>query len=251
MGVDIRLSWALISMNYSRLRALLIDIDDTIVQLKRGIPAPQNRHSADWTASLLGVLQRAGVELGGLSLEETDARIARVRNEVRWWQYDDFIAALSLDAERFWEFAHQLEIEYLEPTGDEIKSTLERLSRAGLRLYITSNNPNSGIVHKLRVGGLGDVRLFDRLLGASELQAMKWEPVFWERALARVGLPVDQVAVVGDNPRDDWTVPREAGITHSFLIDRGRSRAHENAESVTFVRNFSEIADCLLPGERK
>jgi FMN phosphatase YigB (HAD superfamily) len=234
-------------MNYSRFQALLIDIDDTIVRLKHGISLPENQHFKDWTGSLLSVLQRAGVELGGLTPEETDTRMARVRAEVKWWQYDDFVRALDLDPTSFWAFAHQHELAYLEPTGGEIKIALEQLRGAGIKLYITSNNPNSGIVHKLRLSGIGDLSLFDRLLGASELRAMKWEPIFWERALARVGLPVERVAVIGDNPRDDCAVPREAGITHSFLIDRGRNRSAESSELVTYVQNFSEIAECLLP----
>jgi len=234
-------------MDYSRIQALLIDIDDTLVRLKSGFSVPLSRHASDWTGSLLGVLQRAGVEMAGLSEEEADTCIGRVCADVRWWQYDDFIRALGLDPKRFWEFAYEQERSYLEPTGDDIKSALEQLRGAGFRLYITSNNPNSGIVHKLRLAGIGDLPLFDGLLGASALRAMKWQPVFWERALEAVGLPAEQVAVVGDNPRDDAEIPRQAGIGHSFLVDRTKVRAEENSNTTTYVRSFSEIAGFLLP----
>lgn len=237
-------------MDYSRFRALLIDIDDTLVRLKSGFSLPLSRHASDWTGSLLGVLQRAGVEMAGLSEDEADACIGRVCAEVRWWQYDDFIRALGLEPARFWEFAYEHERAYLEPTGGEIKSALEQLRRAGFRLYITSNNPNSGIVHKLRLAGIGDLPLFERLLGASELRAMKWQPVFWERALAAVGLPAEQVAVIGDNPRDDAEIPRSVGIGHSFLIDRAKAGSNENSSAITYVSSFSEIADFLLPSGR-
>ena len=233
-------------MDYSRFRALLIDIDDTLVRLKSGFSLPLSRHASDWTGSLLGVLQRAGVEMAGLSEKEADSCIGKVREEVRWWQYDDFIRALGLEPKRFWEFAYEHERAYLEPTGEEIKSALQQIREAGFRLYITSNNPNSGIVHKLRLAGIGDLPLFERLLGASELRAMKWQPIFWERALEAVGLPAQHVAVIGDNPRDDAEIPQQAGIGHSFLVDRAKMRTHENSDTTTYVRSFSEIADCLL-----
>lgn len=233
-------------MNYSRFQALLIDVDDTIVRLKSDAGPLPGKHAKDWTGSLLGVLQLAGIELGGLSPEEADTRIASVQRDVQWWQYADFIEALGLDAVQFWEFAHEREIRYLEPTGAEIRGSLERLRAAGFRLYITSNNPTTGIVHKLRLAGIEGPHLFEHLIGASELRAMKSQSVFWDRALARIGMSADRVAVVGDNPRDDFTVPREAGITHSFLIDRARDRSAENSDAVTYVRDFGQIADHLL-----
>jgi len=233
-------------MNYTRFRALLIDIDDTIVRMKRGVTLATSQHADHWSGSLLEVMQIAGEQLGGLPATEVAERIARTKKEVRWWQMADFIKALGLDSDRFWQFAFETEVSYLEPTGSEIEPALERLRSAGIKLYITSNNPNTSILHKLRLAGIRDTSLFVQLLGASELRAMKWEPVFWEKALAHVGLEAREVAVVGDNPRDDYEVPRDAGLTHSFLIDRSRDRSAENSAAVTYVRDFSKIADCLL-----
>lgn len=233
-------------MNYSRLKALLIDIDDTIVQLKRGVTLAKSQHANDWTGSLLDVIQVAGEKMAGLSAGEVAARIARTKAEIRWWQVEDFLKELGLDADRFWQFAFETEIHYLEPTGTEIKDALERMRAAGIQLFITSNNTNAGILHKLRLCGITDDTLFVAILGASQLKAMKWEPVFWERALGHVKLDATQVAVVGDNPRDDFAIPRGVGITHSFLIDRRRNRSVENSDAVTYVQDFSSIADCLL-----
>jgi HAD superfamily hydrolase (TIGR01549 family) len=233
-------------MNYPSLQALLIDIDDTIVQLRPAASRAQFQHADHWTGSLLEVVQLAGEKMAGLPADEVAGRIARTKHDVRWWQIGDFLAPLGIPETQFWEFAYETERPYLEPTGAEIQPALDRLRRGGVRLYITSNNPNTSILHKLRLAGITDVAQFERILGASELQAMKWEPVFWEKALASVGLPGSQVAVVGDNPRDDYEVPRCAGIAHSFLIDRARDRAAENSSTVTYVRDFSRIADSIL-----
>jgi FMN phosphatase YigB (HAD superfamily) len=238
-------------MNYKCYKALLIDIDDTIVRLKRGMTLAKSQHASDWTGSLLDVIQVAGEKMGGLPAEEVAARIARTKAEIRWWQYEDFLQALGLDAAQFWQFAYETEIHYLEPTGSEIKASLERLRAAGIQLFITSNNTNAGILHKLRLCGITDANLFVQLLGASQLKAMKWQPVFWEKALAHVKLDGSQVAVVGDNPRDDFEIPRMAGIAHSFLIDRTRDHAAENSAAVTYVQSFSSIADYLLGEARK
>jgi FMN phosphatase YigB (HAD superfamily) len=233
-------------MNYTHLKALLIDIDDTIVRLKRGVTLAKSQHASDWTGSLLDVIQLAGEKMAGLPAEEVAARIARTKAEIRWWQYEDFLKALGVDPAQFWPFAYDTEIHYLEPTGAEIKGALERLRGAGIQLFVTSNNTNTGILHKLRLCGIVDDTLFTQILGASQLKAMKWEPVFWEKALGHVKLDAAQVAVVGDNPRDDFTIPRLAGIAHSFLVDRARDRTAENSEAVTYVQDFSSIADCLL-----
>src|SRR5262249_52152451 len=64
-------------MDYSHIKGLFIDIDDTIVRIKRGTAVAGE--SAPDTGSLLTVLQRAGVELGGLTAEETARRILRTK----------------------------------------------------------------------------------------------------------------------------------------------------------------------------
>lgn len=225
-----------------RIRGLLIDIDDTIVRFR----ADQARQN---TGSLMDVLQRAGVELGGLSAAETAARIERIKKDVRWWHWSDFIVELGLNPKRFWELAYTIESRYLEPTGPEILPALERLAAAGVLLYVTSNNPSSGILHKLRLAGIAHVNgttLFSQLLGATELHAMKWEPVYWKKALAHIALDGDELAVVGDNPHDDYEVPHAAGIARSFILDRVRDRSAENTGGLAFVRSFDDVARAVL-----
>ena len=224
---------------YDRIRALLIDIDDTIT-----------RHAPGSTSEgLLQVLQSAGVQLGGLSEEETALRMKRVRDAEPWWHWSDFIVALELDPKEFWRYAIEMERKCLEPTGPEIGTALKRLREAGFLLYVTSNNASSGILYKLSIAGLATIQgapLFDQLLGCTELHAMKWEPVYWKKVLAHIGLDANEVAVVGDNPKDDMEVPQSIGIAHSFLINRKDDLSGQNSKSVTHVSCFDSIADCLL-----
>lgn len=230
-------------MNYQSIKALLIDIDDTIVQFKRNVePSPQVKS----TGSLMHVLHCAGMHLGGLSSEESAKRIEKVKKEISWWHWSDFIVALELNPKSFWEYALETERKYLEPTGPEILQALERLREHGILLYITSNNPSSGILHKLHLAGIATVNgstLFSQLLGGTELHAMKNDPIYWRKALAHTGLDAEEVAVVGDNPQDDYRIPQSIGIPHSFLIDRTRDRSSENSPELTYVMNFNWIAD--------
>ncbi len=229
-----------------RIKGLFIDIDDTIVCHKK------NKEKFN-TGSLMDILRLAGVELRGLSPEETEYRIKKVNEETQWWHWSDFIVALELTPKQFWNYAYLKESEYLEVTGPEIFSALNRLKNAGVLLYITSNNPSSGILHKLRIAGIANINgttLFSQLLGATELHAMKWEPVYWKKALAHVALDADEVATVGDSMRDDCEIPQSIGISKSFIIDRNTNRSAESNEKCVFVQSFNEIADSIL-GERE
>lgn len=226
-------------MRSVQITALFIDIDHTIIRFKPGYE----------TDCLFQIVHRAGVQLTGLSPEETSSRIERIKREIRWWHWSDFIVALELNPREFWQYALEEEKNYLEPTGPEMRAALERLRDAGFLLYITSNNPSSGILHKLNIAGLGSVReapLFSQVLGPPELQALKKERLYWQKALAHLGLEAGEVAVVGDNPKDDCEVPLSVGLAHSFLINRGDDLSRSNSGRVTHVMNFDQIANQLL-----
>ena len=225
--------------DYSQIRALLVDIDDTVICFKPGIK----------TDSLLGVLHAAAVSTGGLTSKEATMRIERVKKEIRWWHISDFIVALNLNPKKFWRYALKFERTYLEPSGPELLDALKRLKQSGIWLYVTSNNPSSGILHKLTIAGLATIQgspLFSQLLGATELQAMKWEPVYWKKVLAHTGLDASEVAVLGDSLRDDLEIPQSIGIPHTFLINRHEDLSAKNSDKVTYVMNFEQVADCLL-----
>jgi len=227
------------SFDYGTIRALLIDIDDTVVHFQPGVK----------TDNLFNMLESAGVELGNLTQEETLRRIAQVKAEIPWWHWSDFIVALELNAKEFWHYALEREHRNMQTTGPEIKAALEHLREAGFRLYVTSNNPSSGILYKLSIAGLATIQgapLFDQLLGATELHAMKWEPLYWKKVLAHIGLNAKEVAVVGDNPRDDLEVPQSIGISHTFLINRNSDFAGIDSSTVTHVDSFDRIVDCLV-----
>ncbi|MEX0774212.1 MAG: HAD family hydrolase [Phycisphaeraceae bacterium] len=230
-------------MDLGHIRALLIDIDDTVVRVR-----PEYRATHD-TGSLMRVLERAGVELAGLDAAETRRRIEHIKQTTPWWHWSDFIVELGLPPRRFWDYAYEMERQYIEPTGPEIRSALERLAAAGLLLFVASNNPSSGILHKLRLAGLAQVHgcpLFSQLLGATELHAMKAQRLYWQKALAHIGMDGHETAVVGDSLADDYVVPQSAGIACSFIINRGADASEATGDGLIHVRSFADIAHHLL-----
>jgi FMN phosphatase YigB (HAD superfamily) len=240
------LTTALPQGHLADVRALLIDIDNTIIRARANASEGPNPFSS---GCLREVVRVAGVGMGGLTPEETERRMRKVQTEIRWWHWSDFIVELGLDPKGFWEFAYETEKRYLEATGPEIGAALKRLREAGFLLYVASNNPSSGILHKLRVAGLGHVHgcgLFSQLLGATELQAMKWEPKYWKKALAHIGLGTADVAVVGDELECDWLVPKSIGIRCAFQIDRTQDLSGEDGDGLYHVQTFDQIADRLI-----
>lgn len=232
--------------DFSKIRALFIDVDDTLVRFKKS--GSLSGRDVQNTGSLGEVFENAAVEQVGLSREEAREKINRIKKEIRWWHWSDFVVELGLEAKRFWDYAHAVESRYLEATGEEILGVLTRLKKAGYLLYISSNNPSSGILHKLRVAGLAHntgSELFHQLLGATELQAMKWDTLYWKKALAHTGLSPDECMVIGDNLKDDFEIPMSVGFAGTFLIQKEGDFPKDGSGKLFPVRDFSEIESRL------
>lgn len=214
---------------------LFIDIDDTLLRFK---------DSGGNTDSLMSILKDAGVDLANLDREESEYRVNWVNKNVTWWSWDHFIEKLEIEPEIFWSYAYEKESAYLEPTEDRLPYSMRRLKNCGLNLFITSNNPNSGIRHKLRLAGFtnDDIdEIFTALLGATEMQNMKGEPEFWNKAVKESGMSMESVAVIGDSLNDDYEIPTSAGLPFTFLIDPEKKQ--RETSKLKPVTGLKEIAD--------
>ena len=201
-------------------RALFIDIDNTLCSARPGAAALTTFRGQ----SLLAAMIDRAVEVNRIARDEAERTVAAICDGVRWWHWTDFLVALDLEASSFWEHAFERERAALGPVEPELSRHLRALDRAGWTLFITSNNPSSGICHKLRLAGVAEIwgsPLFRQYLSPCDLHCMKAEPAFWRRCLAHTGLPADAVTVIGDNPHDDAAAPRTAGIARSVLYAPG------------------------------
>ena len=167
----------------------------------------------------------------------------------RWWHWSDFICALGLDAHHFWARAVEVESQYIGPLSGGLPAVFDGLKAAGWRMFITSNNPSSGILLKLTLAGLADIwgsPYFLQYLNPPALHHMKEDPGFWRQALAHTGLDPRRIIVIGDSWSDDILAPRAAGIGSSIQIDVGRPGDAAWEDDVWRVSNWTQIAD-LLP----
>jgi len=205
---------------------LFIDIDGTLLQ-RNETAAAGVAGSFQAGHELFEVIQRFAILHGGQPRQVRE-RIEHVTLRGPWWDWDDFLAALDLNRQSFWRFAASVESAYLMPVCDSLIDVLNQLQICGFRMFIASNNPLSGIHHKLRLAGLdnGHQRcLFEGFLGTSNMQAMKASVDFWRRALESTGTPADRVITIGDNPLDDAEVPSQAGIEKHILLNHIDSTA--------------------------
>lgn len=219
------------------IKGLFIDIDDTILRFKEDYdPNP---------ASLFNVIRKAGQKFCNLDSNEIEIVIEQIKEQKKWWCWGDFIKALKLDEKFFWEFAYKMEKQYLEACETNLGKSLLLLKQTGIKLFITSNNPNKGIKHKLSLAEIPEVlqnELFSDFFGATEMENMKWETNYWEKTICLSGIDAKNLAVIGDSFQDDYVTPQKAGVAKTFLIDKNSKYANSKYSQLQSVSGIAEIA---------
>ena len=116
-------------------------------------------------------------------------------------------------------------------------------------MFVTSNNPSSGILLKLTIAGLAEIwgsKYFLQYLNPPALHHMKEEPAFWRQALAHTGLDPRRITVIGDSWSDDVLAPRAAGITSSIQFVRDRPGTPVWEDGVWRAGRWTDVAELLL-----
>lgn len=233
------------------MQKLFIDIDDTLVRYREGAAGrfdqPLLGHDL---FSWMCVFVAANADMDAQVVE---AVIRRVHKEKTWWDWNDYLDALSVSSDAFWDYALQKESQYLEPIDTDLPQVMQRLRDAGFELFITSNNPVSGIRHKLRIAGLGaflDGQGFTGMLGTNVVQAMKWAPSFWSKSLKIAGAQAEKVTTIGDTWHDDILAPSEAGIRSHIFLGKPGHRSLQTRGDIHFAQSWTEVEACLITASR-
>ncbi len=199
---------------------LFIDIDGTLITHPID-DSDQPRLLGHW---LLGLMCELAARRAGWTMARAEEAIRAVQHRKVWWDWTDYLRRLELDAPAFWAQAEAASRGFLRPLEPRLREKLERLSHAGHRLCITSNNPSSGIGYKMRLAGLGrrwQREHVDRVLGTDAVEAMKWDARFWTRAMDLAEADPGDVVVIGDTWCDDVLMPYEAGVRRFVYLDPG------------------------------
>lgn len=226
-----------------RIEACFVDIDATITddgdvrQIGPGHP---------FGNALFGVLRDAMVH-DGWDREQAVEALAAHANDVVFWDYQDFIGEFNLPVKHAWDRIIQWHDTHLVVHDDAV-AMVKRLHAADLPLYIISNNPTLGCLLKLQRAGLGTLQgtpWFKDILGANTLRGQKSSIGFWERAVTHTGLAPRGIVVIGDDPEQDFHVPRQVGVRHFFLVDRTRTETAVYENGAWLVNNLEWVADRL------
>lgn len=234
-------------MRNPRISACVIDIDATITDDRS---EPQIHPGHPLNNALLNVIIQLMHENGW---EIPSAREAVIRHGDKkvFWDYPDFLEAFGLPEKEAWKRIVQWHDEHLIVYPDAVRM-VRRLHGSGLPLFIVSNNPLSGCLLKLHRAGLSGMReseYFQDVIGSNVCMGQKYSAAFWERCLDRIECPPHQVAIIGDNPKEDCAIPRSLGVKTVVLVDRSRETRMERTPEAFLVNTLECACEILTDGQ--
>jgi FMN phosphatase YigB (HAD superfamily) len=97
------------------------------------------------------------------------------------------------------------------------------------------------------------LRYFNEIFCYTEIGHRKDEAAFWDEVARRLGLPLRQIAMVGDSLEQDVQAPRRFGVCSVWFNDGGRAAAAPEVAVPTITRlgelvGFLDGARQGLPG---
>lgn len=193
-------------------QVIFMDIDDTIT-ISTGMSTGR---------SILGDLVDVVAKANQLDPKAARAKIDAVM-DVENEALDGHYAALGIAPHQFWVAMMKWMPKQITGCPDAVKA-IPQLHARGFRLFTATTN--SGLIcrAKLAAAGIADEQgcpYFERLLGGSEVHPKgKSTPEFYRNLLKIAGVRPEEVVHVGDNPKADLELPRQAGITQVVLPRR-------------------------------
>jgi putative hydrolase of the HAD superfamily len=230
------------------IRAILLDLDGTLMDYE----GPVKQALAEWLPDVMGVLvpgfgvdpARLGeLQLLWLALEDKHYPAWRsgeisVR-EQRRRRLRDFLPEAGVDPaevdldELFLAYLQACE-RHWAPYPDAAPA-LERIAEAGLRTAVLSNGSAAQQRAKLAVIGL--ISLCGPLFSSEEIGFAKPDLRAYAKACELLGLPPEEVLMVGDNYELDVLAPRSAGLSAVHLVRTGTHRVKDRAR----IRSLGEL----------
>ena len=205
---------------FENVKAVLIDIDDTILDFHKCAASAIRKASTRGSVPLPdAVFERFFVLNRGLwdRLQAGEFDLAGLR-KIRW---NVIFADLGVEAdgERFEVFFERALEESAEPV-EGARELLQYLSSKYL-LYAASNAPSGQQEGRLERAGL--LTYFDGVFVSGDLGASKPDPLFFDRLFERLpGLRRSECVMLGDSVSADVAGAKEAGLRTLWFDREGR-----------------------------
>lgn len=229
------------------IRHVLFDLDDTLCDFagarRRGLTAafaPLEPTAAEAALRLWGEVEPGLYRYFSRRVLSRDGyrrlRFAAVLSAVRGTHAGAVPEPYDLD-----NAAGAMNHAFMTEVNDRVKPVpgavqcLRALAEQGVGCHVLTNGPLDGQQRKLTVTGLRD--LVDRVYVSEELGVAKPDPEVFRRALADLGVPADQVLMVGDSFEYDVAPARAAGLPALWYAPE-----HPAGEGGV-VRDLTEVPD--------
>ena len=133
--------------------------------------------------------------------------------------------------------------------GPDVRATLDRLRRTGLRLGVVSNAAYRARLMERQVERLGLAQYFATLTFSSEVGVRKPHPAIYQAALSRLGVNGPQTLFVGDRVKEDVRGPKSLGM-RAVLLREWRQEEDPGIADFVIQRlgELPAIVDGLLGG---
>jgi putative hydrolase of the HAD superfamily len=232
-------------------RALLLDIDDTLVDTRAAFRAGITHVAARWLPHLDDAGREGAVR--HWALDDTGAYAAYTRGELTFTQQRRIRAGRlhahlggpALDDAAFsrWEAAYEQAFRAAwraHPDGLELVAALRS---EGVPIGVVTNASRAYQAAKLRAVGLPALPV---LAAVDDLGRGKPDPAVFHLACERLGVPPHEVAYVGDELDVDARGARDAGLLGIWLDRHGSGL---RPDDVPVIRTLTELpAACERSG---
>jgi putative hydrolase of the HAD superfamily len=151
-----------------------------------------------------------------------------------WGELDDDLLSAYNDA-------RSRSVDLIELFDDAVE-TVRSLRSGGLKIGILTNGPSELQRRKLRLIGIEDE--VDAVAVSEEIGAAKPDPEAYRRAVAMLGLELNEVAMVGDHAVNDVAGALAAGLAAAVWVER-RPGDGELPEGAHLARELAEVPRLL------
>jgi putative hydrolase of the HAD superfamily len=217
-------------------RAVLLDLDDTIVDDSSGVISCWRDACAAHCSSMNGLDPEAVFDAIDRMREwywADPERHRAGRLELAWARGEVVrlaLAELGVDdadlAKRIGATYHSRRDEAIKPFDDAVP-TVEWLRTQGCRLALLTNGGSAG--QRLKIDRFNLASLFDAILIEGEVGFGKPDPRIYAKALAALSVPATEAWMVGDNLEWDVAGPQREGIAGIWIDASGRGVPEGNA----------------------